>query len=459
MFGAFWLLLATLVRVVPATRGRCAPFVLAGCAALAVGTLQGPVQAFPAVNELLDRGGEAGDVIVNLHAQLNMLGGPDGAARRAARSSLALGRRCGRAARGCLPVSAVGMARLLRAAASRSPRSRRTASPTGASFGARGRARSSPGRRSCSCPPRSPCWPASRRTPARSGGRPRTSARRAARRLAARAAVYTGRIPTRVRRRSPAALAAYELPMGLLGFPGVGWLFAGFPFTASALLLAGPAIAWAVIPLAFTPVRRGPARAASAGRSSSSGCRRARSSRRRCSTARTGAGALAAARPGRRDGRAPAELPHARRRRGRRDRAPARVAAVRARGRRRRREHRPLRVPDRASPARSPASSSHATRAGQALRLARSADDVPGRRAAPSRARRCVARSCAPRPSTPRAPTGFSTSTRQTRCALVRRRSSPRELLLGARAAAAAGPLRLSPPRHEGCSAAATSRT
>src|SRR5438445_9344247 len=28
-----------------------------------------------AVNELLDRGGDAGDVVVNLHAQLNMLGG------------------------------------------------------------------------------------------------------------------------------------------------------------------------------------------------------------------------------------------------------------------------------------------------------------------------------------------------------------------------------------------------
>jgi cbb3-type cytochrome oxidase subunit 1 len=51
------------------------PFVLLGCGALALGTLQGPVQAFPAVNELLDRGGDAGDVIVNLHAQLNMLGG------------------------------------------------------------------------------------------------------------------------------------------------------------------------------------------------------------------------------------------------------------------------------------------------------------------------------------------------------------------------------------------------
>jgi hypothetical protein len=73
-------------------------------------------------------------------------------------------------------------------------------------------------------------------------------------------AVYTGRIPRRVRRRSPAALAGYELPMGLLGFPGVGWLFAGFPFTASILLLAGPALTWAVIPAAFSPYGQGPLR-------------------------------------------------------------------------------------------------------------------------------------------------------------------------------------------------------
>ena len=48
--------------------------------------------------------------------------------------------------------------------------------------------------------------------------------------------------------------------MGLLGFPGVGWLFAGFPLTATMLLLAGPAIAWAAIPLAFTPFANGPLR-------------------------------------------------------------------------------------------------------------------------------------------------------------------------------------------------------
>src|SRR3989440_3282717 len=75
MFASFWLLLAVLVRSVWHSHSRVKPFVLAGCGALAVGTLQGPVQAVPLVNEALDRGGQAGDVIVNLHAQLNMLAG------------------------------------------------------------------------------------------------------------------------------------------------------------------------------------------------------------------------------------------------------------------------------------------------------------------------------------------------------------------------------------------------
>src|SRR2546423_9724336 len=75
MMAAFWLLLVTFARAFWRTRTAVRPFVLTGCGALAVGTLQGPVQAFPAVNELLDRSGDAGDVIVNLHAQLNMLAG------------------------------------------------------------------------------------------------------------------------------------------------------------------------------------------------------------------------------------------------------------------------------------------------------------------------------------------------------------------------------------------------
>jgi hypothetical protein len=73
-------------------------------------------------------------------------------------------------------------------------------------------------------------------------------------------AIYTGKIPRRVRRRKPATMAGYEIPMGLLGFPGVGWLFAGFPFAATILLIAGPALAWAAIPLAFSPFGQGPLR-------------------------------------------------------------------------------------------------------------------------------------------------------------------------------------------------------
>ena len=51
MFAAFWLLLVTIVRSVWRSQSLLRPFVLAGCAALAVGTLQGPVQALPLVNE------------------------------------------------------------------------------------------------------------------------------------------------------------------------------------------------------------------------------------------------------------------------------------------------------------------------------------------------------------------------------------------------------------------------
>ena len=75
MMGAFWFLLALVARSYRGAQWPTRGFVLAGCAALAVGTLQGPIQAFPAVHDLLERGGDAGSVIVNLHAQLNMLGG------------------------------------------------------------------------------------------------------------------------------------------------------------------------------------------------------------------------------------------------------------------------------------------------------------------------------------------------------------------------------------------------
>ncbi len=262
MLAGFWLLLFVIARAFLRSRSSVRPFVLAGCAALAVGTLQGPVQAFPAVNELLDRGGDAGEVIVNLHAQLNMLGG--------------------------LMVVLVGLAlALLRNQAPERWPQRRVrivplAVPAGmAVYYAAGigfaileahqvASGSSFGAAVSGLEP----WPALVLVPAAlavlvgfgafaSAAWRMTGGYREAGRLLVKTAptVYTGSIPRRVRRRKPAAMAGYEVPMGLLGFPGVGWLFAGFPFTATILLMVGPALAWAAIPVAFSPFGDGPLRA------------------------------------------------------------------------------------------------------------------------------------------------------------------------------------------------------
>ena len=60
----------------------------------------------------------------------------------------------------------------------------------------------------------------------------------------------------------PSPLALLELPRSqvllieflaaLFGFPGFGWLFAGYTLTAVLLLYIGPAVAWALIPSLFT---------------------------------------------------------------------------------------------------------------------------------------------------------------------------------------------------------------
>jgi cbb3-type cytochrome oxidase subunit 1 len=255
MLAAFWLLLATLVRSFRRARTPVRAFVLAGCAALALGTLQGPIQAFPAVNELLDRGGDAGDVIVNLHAQLNMLGGLMVVLIGAALALLPGGLRAPRVALvgiGGGMVAYYGCGILFSAL-----EAHRIAG--GSSFGAAVAAFEP--------------WQALVLVPAALavavgfGSYARTvwgatSAYRAEgrRRLRGAPSAYAGRIPKRVRRRRPASVAAYELPMGLLGFPGVGWLFAGFPLTGTVLLLVGPGLAWALIPLAFTPFANGPLR-------------------------------------------------------------------------------------------------------------------------------------------------------------------------------------------------------
>jgi len=260
MFAAFWLLLAVLVRCFLGAHGSVRAFALVGCAALAVGTLQGPLQALPAVHDLLDRGGDAGGVIVNLHAQLNMLGG--------------------------LMVILVGvtLALLTEVGARSRPRAAATALigagggmalyyGAGMAFSALEANRVAGGRTFAAAVAELQPWPALVLVPAALavlGGfgayavatwgmteRQREAGRRE---LAAAPVVYAGRVPRRVRRRKPAALAGYELPMALMGFPGVGWLFAGFPFVAAIMLLVGPVVTWAVIPSAFSPYGTGPLR-------------------------------------------------------------------------------------------------------------------------------------------------------------------------------------------------------
>ena len=127
---------------------------------------------------------------------------------------------------------------------------------------------------------------------------------------------YTGRIPRRVRRQSPAALAAYELPMGLLGFPGVGLAVRRLPVDGARCCSRGPRARVGGHPARVLAVRQGPA----AGRRLAGGVRVAparallstallyRAHRRRLAAwtaaARAGACAPARAVPGRSGARA-----------------------------------------------------------------------------------------------------------------------------------------------------------
>jgi hypothetical protein len=253
MFAAFWLLLAVLLKSYRNAPRTVWLYVLAGCSALALGTLQGPIQAVPAVRALLDRGDEAGDVIVNLHAQLNMLAG---LMLLLIGAALALLRRSS-----LRPVALVpfGMGAYYSA---------------GIAFSVVEIHRMEHGAEFDTAVRSLEPWSALVLVPAalvvlagftsfaRTVWRATAGERAAGRAtIAAAPDVFAGRIPVRARRLSPAKLAAYELPMGLLGFPGVGWLFAGFPLQASILLCGGPALAWAVLPIAFTPYGHGPLRA------------------------------------------------------------------------------------------------------------------------------------------------------------------------------------------------------
>lgn len=71
--------------------------------------------------------------------------------------------------------------------------------------------------------------------------------------LRAEPARFTGPLPPAVRRRPAWQTVCLELLGGLFGFPGLGWLYPGQAMVGVALLLAGPALAWALWPYLFSP--------------------------------------------------------------------------------------------------------------------------------------------------------------------------------------------------------------
>ena len=322
------------------------------------------------MNELLDRGGEAGDVVVNLHAQLNMLGGLMvilvGLALSCSPSSeCANGPRRARFVRG---PAAGGMAVYYAA---------------GIGLSALAAHRVAGGETYGHAVAALEPWQALVLVPAAlavlagfgafaaPSGAPTAPYRDAGRRaVAAVPSIYTGRIPKRVRRRSPAAIAAYELPMGLLGFPGVGWLFAGFPFTAD-----DPPPRWAGRCLGAHPprLRRPTPTFRSRGWGSprsSSGYRRAPWSRPRFCTAPSGGDVSGCSVPRLAAPPARRRLPDACERRPRRHRPAARIAPVRPGCDRHRRELGSLLVPDGIHARGHGAVPRFPTRHDQALRLA-----------------------------------------------------------------------------------------
>ncbi|MCA9910823.1 MAG: hypothetical protein KC519_19340, partial [Anaerolineae bacterium] len=64
---------------------------------------------------------------------------------------------------------------------------------------------------------------------------------------------FSGPMPERLNRIPPLAMIGMEVVGALFGWPGVGWLFAGQTMVAVAMLMIGPAIAWALLPMLFSP--------------------------------------------------------------------------------------------------------------------------------------------------------------------------------------------------------------
>jgi heme/copper-type cytochrome/quinol oxidase subunit 1 len=64
---------------------------------------------------------------------------------------------------------------------------------------------------------------------------------------------FSGPMPERLKRIPSRFVLGMEFVGGLLGWPGLGWLYAGQAMPAIGLLLVGPAVAWALLPMLFSP--------------------------------------------------------------------------------------------------------------------------------------------------------------------------------------------------------------
>ena len=383
MFAAFWLLLVTIVA-----RGLAAPGPAAAVRARGLRGARGRDAAGPgaggaARERALDRGGEAGDVIVNLHAQLNMLGGlmllliglslvalhALGAEwqERRARLHRAPGRhRDRRLLRGGRDVLGG------RGASRRSRRVLRLARL----------ARSSRGRRSCSSRRRCSCSPASPPTPCRGLAHDGAPARRRARGDRRRAARLLGHDPEARQAAQPGRARGLRAAARADGLPGRRLALRRLPVHR-----LDPAAGRAGADVGGDPGRLHPVRErAAAGRRLEGRARLA---------ARDGAALVGPALPRARAPPRPARGPPpraARRSRTSAATAPgsasrsagcvaARLDPVRPGARGRRREHRPLLVRAAADARGDRPVREHEARPGQALRLGRPAGHHAGRRA------------------------------------------------------------------------------
>ncbi len=262
MFTGFWMVLALAVsaaRRLPAS-DPLRTFVLVGSGCLALGTLQGPVQALPPVDDWLEGGGPFGDAIVNVHAQLNMVGGLILIMTGLGVSLLPL-----TGAREAMPAAAQRwLVRLVAggmlgyyvveiATNVRGVQLVHDGVPASSAFD-----RVQPLSEIVLCAV-SAIVLAGLSIFARFAWRTTSEYRAAGRREVARTpARYAGPIPNRVRRRPLIGLVGIEAGGCLLGIPGPGWLEAGRPFAGLVLMCVGSSLSWAVLPLAFSPFGAGP---------------------------------------------------------------------------------------------------------------------------------------------------------------------------------------------------------